>query len=70
MGKIKSIIVEQSRISEDHGGIKNIKTIDKNINKNSARIKIQVEFKDGKTTSENFKLIKSNDGWKVNMFKS
>ena len=69
-GKIKSIIVEQSRISEDHGEIKSIKTIDKNINKNSARIKIQVEFKDGKTTSESFKLIKSNGGWKVNMFKS
>ena len=38
--KIKSIIVEQSRISEHHGEIKSIKTIDKNINKNSARIKI------------------------------
>ena len=68
--KIKSIIVEQSRISEHHDEIKSIKTIDKNINKNSARIKIQVEFKDGKATSESFKLIKSNGGWKVNMFKS
>ena len=29
--KIKSIIVEQSRISEHHGEIKSIKTIDKNI---------------------------------------
>lgn len=64
------MVVEQSRISEHHGGIKSIKTIDENINKNSARIKIRVKFKDGKTTSESFKLIKSNGSWKVNMFKS
>lgn len=64
------MVVEQSRISEHHGGIKSIKTIDENINENSVQIKVQVEFKDGKTTSESFKLIKSNGSWKVNMFKS
>ena len=64
------MVVEQSRISEHHGGIKNIKTIDENINENSVQIKVQVEFKDGKTTSESFKLIKSNGSWTVNMFKS
>lgn len=64
------MVVEQSRISEHHGGIKSIKTIDENINENSVQIKVQVEFKDGKTTSESFKLIKSNGSWTVNMFKS
>lgn len=64
------MVVEQSRISEHHGGIKSIKTIDENINENSVQIKVQVKFKDGKTTSESFKLIKSNGSWKVNMFKS
>ena len=54
------MVVEQSRISEHHGGIKSIKTIDENINENSVQIKVQVSFK----------LIKSNGSWTVNMFKS
>jgi len=69
VGKIKSSVKNQQKFAERFGGVDSIEAISEDVKENNLVIvKIEVKFKkDGKTMSDNVRLKKIKNEWKISI---
>lgn len=66
-GKIKQAAAKAKAMADKKGGIKSIKVIDKTIEGNKAKVKLEITFKDDTKDTENAKLYNDNDNWRITL---
>lgn len=67
--KLMAGLEKQGTQMRSKGGIASIKTQSEQVTGDVAKVSSIVEFKDGSKTSENTKLIKEQNDWKIDMDK-
>lgn len=68
-GKVAMMVAEGKSTVDANDGLDKIEMLQENLAEdgNSAQVKVQVTFKNGKTKNEGFKLIKEDGDWKIRL---
>lgn len=67
--KLEKAIDEKSKEIKEKGGIKSIDFADKNIKDNEATMKVTTNFGNGKSETENMKMINKDGKWLITISK-
>ena len=65
--KIDSVLEQNKTKAKERGGFKKADVIKKDIDGNTASIRVQTTFKDGSTQADTMDLIKINNKWKIRL---
>ena len=65
--KIDSVLEQNKAKAKKRGGFKKTDVIEKEIDGNTASIRVQTTFKDGSTQADTMDLIKINNKWKIRL---
>ena len=65
--KIDSVLEQNKAKAKERGGFKKADVIKKDIDGNTASIRVQTTFKDGSTQADTMDLIKINNKWKIRL---
>ncbi|KAA6224664.1 MULTISPECIES: DUF4878 domain-containing protein [unclassified Campylobacter] len=67
IGKMQMLAGRVQNMTASHGGLKSVEILEEKIEGDTAKVKARTNFKDGKSSDDNFRLRKAKDGWKIQL---